>query len=129
MLINDGNHTAADAVYAALVLSGVIVSNWPSSLAALTAWLQRRPQVTTTRKLPVVPTLEEAMQEEIRRWQRELGDSSRVLYWRSATEPGAFRVMVEGSRESTPDQVSQLSEAICQSLQALAEQAGETANR
>jgi phosphoglucosamine mutase len=119
IIINDGHHTAADAVYAALVLGGVLVCNGDVDFRELAASLQKRPQATVSLELPTTLTLEQraALQEQIEHRRVELGEDSRILVWDSSTEPGVFRVMVEGGRESTPEEVSRVTDVICQLLQ------------
>jgi phosphoglucosamine mutase len=122
VIINDGHHTAADAVYAALVLGGVIVYNQPMNLAEIVAPLRKRPQAVLTLHLPITPILDEDMRETIRRTQSELGDGGRILYWSSATEPGAFRVMVEGGATCTQAKVASVAHAICEMIRMAVEQ-------
>ena len=119
IILNDGHHTAADAVYIALVLGGVLVRNQDVDLREMAAPLQKRPQVAVSLKLPTTLTLEQraALQEQIRHRQAELGEDSRILVWDSSTEPGVFRVMVEGGRESVPEEVSKTADTICQLVQ------------
>lgn len=113
VIINDGHHTAADAVYAALVLGGVIVNNQPAGLADLVAPLCKRPQVTSTLYLLTTPVLEEKAESTILRIKAKLGDDSRMLHWNSTTEPGAFRVMVEGGCTNTQAEVDWVVQEIC----------------
>jgi len=117
VIINDGYHTAADAVYAALVLSGILVRNRPISLAEMVAPLRKWPQKTVTLDLQASPALEKAVQEEARRWEAELGNGGRVLCWSATTEPGRFRIMVEGGFEKTQEQVSEVADAICKAIE------------
>ena len=119
ILINDGRHTAADAVYAALVLGQVLVDSPDRSLAEMAAPLRRRPQATVTIRLPRMPTLAEwaVLRSEIERQQVMLGDDSRILLWPASTEPGRFRVMVEGDYGHTCEQVSTLAEELSQYVQ------------
>jgi phosphomannomutase len=120
VIINDGHHTAADAVYTALALSRVLVHHRPVSFAEMVTPLCKWPQKTVTLDLHASPALERAVQEEARRRQAELGDGGRVLCWGATTEPGRFRIMVEGNCESTPGEVSQITDDICRAIQTLA---------
>ncbi len=120
VIINDGYHTAADAVYTALVLSRILVYNQPVSLAEMVAPLYKRLQKTVTLDLQASPALERAVQEEARRRQAELGNGGRVLCWGATTEPGRFRIMVEGSPGSTLAEVSQITDDICQAIRTMA---------
>jgi len=119
IIINDGHHTAADAVYAALVLGGVLVQNRGAGLREMAAPLQKRPQVTISFKVPTTITLEQrrTLQAQIRDIQTELGEDSRILFWESSTEPEVFRVMVEGGHQSMPEEVSKAADAVCQLIQ------------
>jgi phosphoglucosamine mutase len=119
IIINDGHHTAADAVYAALVLGGALVQNRDISLREMTAPLQKRPQVMVSFDVTTKLTLEqrESLQEQVGDVQAEIGEDSRILFWESSTEPGVFRVMVEGDRESTLEEVSRAANAVRQLIQ------------
>ena len=119
VIINDGHHTAADAVYAAIVLAGVLARDRDVGLRELAAPLQKRPQVTVSFAVPNTIAVEKmgSLDIQIRDREAELGEGSRILTWRSSTEPGTFRVMVEGSRESTLQQVSKTARAIQQLIQ------------
>ena len=119
IIINDGHHTAADAVYAALVLGEAIVQDRDISLREMAAPLQKRPQVIVSFEVTNKLTLEqrEALQAQIRDIQAELGEDSRILFWESSTEPGVFRIMVEGSRESRLEEVSKTASAVRRLIQ------------
>ncbi|MCG2768955.1 MAG: phosphoglucosamine mutase [Chloroflexota bacterium] len=116
IIINDGHHTAADAVYAALVLSGVLVCNRGVALGEMASPLRKRPQVTISLDLPIMLTLNQksTLQEQIRPKEVDLGEDGRILVWDSSTEPGVFRVMVEGSPGTIPEEVSQTADSVCQ---------------
>ncbi len=122
MIINDGHHTAADAVYAAIVLAGMLARDPETSLQQRAAPLRKRPLLTASRKLPATLTPEQraTLQKEIGRRQAELGEDSRILVWDSSTEPGVLRVMVEGGAESTPEQVSDMLDSVWQLVQQIA---------
>jgi phosphoglucosamine mutase len=114
IIINDGHHTAADAIYTALVLAGVLASNPGVGLSSLAAPLQKHPQVTTSFPVPNTITLEqrESLDNQIGDKEAELGEGSRILWWQATTEPGVFRVRVEGSRRSTLEEVSKTADAV-----------------
>lgn len=128
VIINDGHHTAADAVYAALVLGGVIVYNRPMDLAAIVSPLRKRPQLVVTLNLPGTPILDKDVRETIRRKQAELGADSRILYWSATTEPGAFRVMVEGSAACAEADVAKVAQDTCELIRMATEQTGDTSS-
>lgn len=123
IIINDGHHTAADAIYTALVLAGVLVRDPDISLRDWAASLQKHPQVTISFPMPNTITVEqrESLDDQIREKEAALGEGSRILYWSASTEPGTFRVMVEGSRDSTLDEASKTADAIRQLIQQAAE--------
>lgn len=112
IIINDGHHTAADAVYTALVLGGIIIYNRPKSLAEIAAPLCKRPQVTLDLKLPGVSIPAETIQAAISLKQSKLGDAGRVLFWSATTEPGVFRIMAEGSCTSSYSEVARVAQDI-----------------
>lgn len=124
IIVNDGHHTAADAVYAALVLGGALVQNQDTSLREMAAPLQKRPQITVSFKVSTTITLEqrETLEKLIRGMLPELGEDSRILFWESSIEPGVFRVMVEGGRESMSGEVSRTADGIRQLIQQAAGQ-------
>ena len=123
IIINDGHHTAADAVYAALVLAGVLLQNQDVGLREMAASLWKRPQVTVSFEMSNKLTLgqREELQAQISDVQAGLGENSRILFWESSTEPGVFRVMAEGSRESTLEEVSKTANAVRQLIQQTAD--------
>lgn len=119
IIMNDGHHTAADAVYAAIVLGGVLLLNQRVGLSEMVAPLQKRPQISLSLELPSTITLEQRamLQDQINRMKTELGEDSRILTWESTTEPGIIKVMIEGNRENTQGEVSKVADAICQAIQ------------
>jgi phosphoglucosamine mutase len=124
LVINDGHHAAADAIYAALVLSGVLVQSQGTSLAEMAAPLRKRPQVTRSLRLPAPFTLaqEAVLRAEARRQEGELGPDSRILVWQSHTEPGVVRAMVEGAGGNTLADTEDTADLLCQFIQRFAEE-------
>ncbi len=115
LIINDGYHTAADAVYSAIVLMGILHTR-RASLAELAGPFAKRPQVTASISLQAMPEM-----QVTRIWEQEkacglgrLGEQARILTWMSTTEPGIFRIMVEGGQNSTVEQVVRETLALCQ---------------
>jgi phosphoglucosamine mutase len=108
VLINDGHHTAADAIYAAVVLAGVLVSGPNLSLGDMLSPLQKRAQDTRSFRLSRALTLGEKarLRQKLSLCQGELSKGGRILAWDSTTEPGVFRVMVEGGRGDRATDVS-----------------------
>jgi phosphoglucosamine mutase len=119
IIINAGPHTAADAVYAAVVLGGILVQSQGVGLQKMATPLRKRPQVIESRKLPATLTHEQksALRGKIGHRQAELSGDSRILVWDSSTEPGIFRVMIEGSFENTPEEVLAMVDTIWQLVQ------------
>lgn len=119
IIINDGHHTAADAVYLAVVLVEILVCNPGSSLRAMVRPLEKRPQLTVSFELPTMLDAEQwpVLDQQIQQKREELGKDSRILVWDSSTEPGKYRVMVEGSRESNWEEVSQMAGRVRQMLE------------
>ncbi|MBN1979334.1 MAG: hypothetical protein JW918_18205 [Anaerolineae bacterium] len=128
IIINDSHHTAADAVYAALVLGEMLVEH-DDGLGKLIddQGLKKRPQKTRSFKLSGSLNLDqkEMLKNQIRAKEKELGENGRILHWESSTEPGVYRVMVEGGRESTVEEVEEVAEATCRLIQRVAESNGE----
>jgi len=122
IIINDGHHTAADAVYAALVLSGALALNPGVSLGEMASPLRKRPQVTISLSLPRMLTLDQRLnlRDRLRVHERILGEDGRILIWNSSTEPGVFRVMAEGGQECAEKQVLETAGAVCQLVQGIA---------
>ena len=126
IIINDGHHTAADATYAAIVLSGMLVRNRGVGLKEIATPLRKRAQVTDSRKLPapLTPDQKTTLKNKIRDKQAELSADSRILFWDSSTEPKAFRVMVEGGYENTLKEVTAMADAIWQLVEQVSSQMG-----
>jgi phosphoglucosamine mutase len=114
IIINDGYHTAADAVYAAVVLGGVLVRSRGVGLRDLAAPLQKHPQMIVSFRLPgqLTPDQMTLLHERIEGECASLGDDRRILFWKSSTESGVFRVMVEGGRACTLEEVLQAANGI-----------------
>ncbi len=101
LIINDGHHTAADAIYTGLVLAGILHTQG-FTLRELVLPFQKWPQVLAMIALPsekwrdVGYSLEEqtAIQRQVCR--ARLGNDCRILAWPSSTEPGRLKVMIEG---------------------------------
>jgi phosphoglucosamine mutase len=124
IIINDGHHAAADAVYAALVLGGMLVDEREGLGKLLDdRGLKKYPQVTRSFKLAYPITLDQraTLRAQIRAREMELGKGGRIRHWESSTEAGIYRVMVEGNRESTLEEIVEVAEATCQLIQWIAE--------
>jgi len=119
IILNDGHHTAADAVYTALFLAGVLVQDPGKTLLDRVAHLQKLPQVFAFTNIAEKKPLEEmmALRLEKKRLREILGDACRIETWYSSTEPDLLRVMVEGTAQSTLEQVEQAARSLCQIVQ------------
>jgi phosphoglucosamine mutase len=123
IIINDGHHTAADAIYTALVLAGVLARDPDVGLRDLAAPLRKHPQVTISFRVPGTITLEQRgfLDNQMEEKEAELGEGSRILWWQATTEPGTCRVMVEGSRKSTLEEVARMADAVRHLIEQAAE--------
>lgn len=119
IILNDGHHTAADAVYTALFLAGVLAQNPQMTLLDRVMRLRKFPQVFASINIVEKKPLEEmvALSLEKKRLREALGATCRIETWYSSTEPNLFRVMVEGSAHSTLEEVEQAARSICQIVQ------------
>ena len=122
IIINDGHHTAADAIYTALVIGGMLARDQHANLEKMVAPLQKRPQVTVSSRVPspFTPKQRAILNNQIRRLERDLGEDSRIMLHDSGTEPGVVRVMVEGGCAGVLEKVSKTADAICQIVQQVA---------
>ncbi len=114
MIVNDGYHTAADAIHTAILLGRVILENSDTPLLELASDLRAKmreyPQVTlsikTTKSLS--DKEQESIQREVKRKQEFLGDTGRIRFWSSSTEPKLYRIMVEGSHSGMAQSVANI---------------------
>jgi len=115
IIINDGHHTAADAIFAAVVLGGILVLNQDKTLEELSRPLVRHPQITTALKVEGNVTLSQRrdIEARIQEWEDALNGDGRILFWPSSTQPGVFRLLVEGSRGSRLESVQAVHGEIC----------------
>lgn len=110
IIINDGHHTAADAVFAALVLGNALACSPGVGLDQLVVPLKKRPQVTRSLKLRagLTPQQYKILDQETENLRARLDQGGRILAWNATTEPGFVRVMVEGGPHSTPAEVLEI---------------------
>ena len=115
IIINDGRHTAADAIHTAVVLGSALVCDPERPLSARAEPLQRQPQIAVSLRLPDGLSLElrQKVETHIDIWRPRLGQDSRILLWPSSTQPGVFRLMVEGSHDTTLAQAATIADNIC----------------
>jgi phosphoglucosamine mutase len=125
IIINDGYHTAADAIYTAMLVGGVLIQNPQIPLIDMTCKLreilQEHPQRILSLRLPVGLNAEQRklVQEEVRKRQNQLGEGSRIKVWNSSTEPGVYRVMVEGCCREMEQDVLTMARDICGFLEVI----------
>jgi phosphoglucosamine mutase len=122
VIVNDNYHTAADAVYAALVLSQALVESRPATLSDLVKGFKRHPQAKLTLDLQG-HELSKDEDAQIEQWRQrklaELAPGSRILIWKSSTEAGRVRVLVEGTLENRPEQVVEIVEWLAEQIRDL----------
>jgi phosphoglucosamine mutase len=106
IIINDGRHTAADALYTALALALVLQADGVS-LRALTEGLVKHRRVTHSFKLPWSDALFQRLKPLLWQAQVELGEGSRALLWPASTEPGLMRLLIEGGPDTSLERVEQ----------------------
>jgi len=117
VIINDGHHAAADPLYAATIISGIICNQ--GALRDLASSLRKHPQVLASVHVVNMPPLEEVggLQRQREHALARLGENSRVSMWYSSTEQGLFKTMVEGSPGNTLEEVQSEAKAICGIIQ------------
>jgi len=118
VIINNGYHAAADSLYGALILGG-IVCDQGARLYELVTPLRKYPQVLASVRLARTPPLEQIilLQEQKDRSLALLGEGARVLIWYSSTEPGLFKAMVEGGKGDTLEEVRNEALVICKTIE------------
>ena len=124
VILHDGHHTAADSLYAALLICG-IARHRGAQLDELAASMTKYPQMCASvhpmrasaqealSPLESIASLQQLKAESV--WM--LGEGSRVLMWYSSTEPGLLKTMVEGTDSSSPEQVRSVARATCHAAQ------------
>jgi len=117
VIIHDGHHAAADSLYAAMIISGIICTQ--GALCDLVSPLQKYPQVLASTHVARMPPLEKIgpLQRQREGMQAVLGENSRMLAWYSGTEGRLFKTMVEGSPGNTLEQVQSEAVAVCRIVQ------------
>jgi len=119
ILINDGYHTAADAIYTALVLAGILAQNRTDSLGKIVDQMRKYPQVILSFAIPAEHSFlqSELIQESIHKLSHQMGVGSRILFWESSTEKQTLRILVEGGAESTQEEVTKIAYIVRQILE------------
>jgi phosphoglucosamine mutase len=100
IVINDGRHTAADAVFTALTLAGII-ANW-RDLNEFMADVTLLPQIQRSIFIRRQLALDERrhVQAALNATQEAISFGGRVLWWQATTEPGVLRLLVEADATS-----------------------------
>lgn len=113
LLINDGHHTAADAVYTALVLSSVILDRGGLTLQDRVNELTKHPQEIISFIIEKKFSKEqlEEIEKNIEDLRLQMGEGSRILFWESATEHRVYRVLAEGRQTQTQEDVTKAANA------------------
>ncbi len=119
ILINDGYHTAADAIYTALVLAGILMKNRNDNLGQIVSQMRKNPQEILSFKMTAKPSavLNEELQKHIQDLAYQLGSGSRIMFWESSTERQIFRVLIEGGAESGKEHVSKIAQLVRQIIE------------
>jgi phosphoglucosamine mutase len=122
IIINDGYHTAADAIYTALVLAGILVQRHDIRLSGIVAQMRKYPQEILSFAMVKNPSslINEKIEETIRELSFQLGEGSRILFWESSTERQIFRVLVEGGIGSTKEDVTKIAQFVRQIIEGVA---------
>lgn len=119
IILNDGAHTAADAIYVSLVLAGILARHRDARMIDLVGSFQKLPQVVASVHVIRKPALDHILplQLEKKRLLETLGPRCRAETWYSTTEPDLFRVMVEGTSQNTSGEVEKAAKDLCQVVQ------------
>ena len=122
ILINDGRHTAADAIYAATILADILHAE-KVALRERVASYRKWPQILAAMRIvgEVPPDLGFRLEQHLREREEALrsclGAECRALAWPSSTETGLVRLMVEGGATATIEVVREEVASLCRSLQ------------
>lgn len=119
IIINDGEHGAADSLYAISLIFALLLSEETAlprkallkeNTTALNKWPQVLATVHMTKMIP---------QKDISRIKKEIKNNRRLRHnirveaWYSSTEAGLFNVMIEGEESENKDLISALAEKFC----------------
>ena len=98
IIINDGNHTSADAIFTALVLADLLARNKETSLREMSIPLKKYPHKIMS--FPTIGGLSQSQRVDLERkiypLVSQLGPGGRILIWESSTEHQIFRILIEG---------------------------------
>lgn len=118
IILNDGLHTAADAVYTAMLVCAVLLADG-LSLRELTAGLVKHPRVLRSFRLDFSRELFERMWPLLEQAHLALGADGRAEMWDASTELGKTRILVEGGPAATLEDVERAAFPLSSSLQFL----------
>jgi phosphoglucosamine mutase len=123
IIINDGHHTAADSIFAALVLGGILAQN-KKNMKQLVSDFYRYAYKFITFKTSGNISLQqkEMIEKNIESMSPELGEKGRAFFWQSSTQPGHFRLLVEGGAGIPQKVVSRIAHSIHQLIEQVARQ-------
>ncbi|MEW5872806.1 MAG: hypothetical protein AB1894_26340 [Chloroflexota bacterium] len=128
IIVNDGSHTAADGIYTALLLAGILKCSPEARLMEMVNPLReslwKYPQITKSFKPSIMLTAEQIIeiQREISRKQKELGGERQVYFWSASTEPRVYRIMVQGSYPQTQQDVKYIVDELSEYVRMISSQ-------
>lgn len=107
IVINDGHHTAADAVYTALMVSGILAAPPTQKMQDWVTSFCKLPQISTSviRENPLSNDQQQALEQLRTSLCQALGQSSQVICRRSTTEPDVYRIVIEGNMTNDATQI------------------------
>lgn len=117
IIINDGRHTAADAVFTALTLAGAIVKQ--RSLGAAMGGVTLYPQLRRSLVLGRQLALDERRHLQAAVAEIQARFAGRVLWWQSTTEAGVLRALVEGASTDRQVDLESVFQALVQAIRSL----------
>jgi phosphoglucosamine mutase len=108
IIINDGHHTSADAVFTALIIASALNCGTTTDLSDIRSSFVKCHQIV--RAIPMVVGLDFStpLVHRIRDFEAQLGEGGRIKWWQSSTEPDIIRVLVEGGATCPMSQVQQV---------------------
>ena len=112
VIVNDGAHTASDAIFTSILLGEVLTEDLHIPLIErvkpLREMMDEHPQIVRSFHVSGGITAERrnVIQKFIDEKEKTLGEGSRIKCWNSSTEPGIIRVMAEGCRRDMREEVA-----------------------
>lgn len=109
LFINDGHHTAADAVYTSLIIASTTIDNKGISLRSIADQLEKHPQRIVS--FPVIGSLSkqqiDKIESKIDALRKKMGSDSRLMFWESTTEHNIYRVLAEGGSLNSQEEIEE----------------------